>query len=102
MTNAIESLGATRGRLRRIAIRSAAVDDHDVLLEVSDNGMGTTRMNKDPAKGVVDEDSRVHGVSNLYVAGSSIFPTSGIGNPTLTLLAMTYRLSDHLKTEMRA
>lgn len=64
--------------------------------------MGATRMNRDPAKGVVDEQSRVHGVSNLYVAGSSIFPTSGIGNPTLTLLAMTYRLSDHLKKELHA
>lgn len=59
--------------------------------------MGTTRMHRDPAKGVVDENSRVHGVSNLYVAGSSVFPTSGIGNPTLTLLAMTMRLSEHLK-----
>jgi choline dehydrogenase-like flavoprotein len=59
--------------------------------------MGTTRMHRDPAKGVVDENSRVHGVSNLHVAGSSVFPTSGIGNPTLTLLAMTFRLSDHLK-----
>lgn len=59
--------------------------------------MGATRMNRDPAKGVVDANSRVHGVSNLYVAGSSVFPTSGIGNPTLTLLAMTMRLSDHLK-----
>ena len=63
--------------------------------------MGATRMNKDPAKGVVDANSRVHGVANLYVAGSSVFPTSGIGNPTLTLLAMTMRLSDHLKSEMR-
>ena len=39
-TNAIESLGATRGRPRRIAIRSAPLDGHDVLLEVSDNGVG--------------------------------------------------------------
>jgi choline dehydrogenase-like flavoprotein len=51
---------------------------------------------------VVDANSRVHGVSNLYVAGSSVFPTSGIGNPTLTLLAMTMRLSDHLKTQLRS
>ena len=63
--------------------------------------MGTTRMHRDPEEGVVDANSRVHGVSNLYVAGSSVFPTSGIGNPTLTLLAMTMRLSDHLKTEMK-
>jgi choline dehydrogenase-like flavoprotein len=64
--------------------------------------MGSTRMHRDPEKGVVDDDSRVHGVANLYVAGSSVFPTSGIGNPTLTLLAMTYRLSDHLKAQARA
>lgn len=63
--------------------------------------MGATRMHRDPGQGVVDANSRVHGVSNLYVAGSSIFPTSGIGNPTLTLLAMTLRLSDHLKIEMK-
>ncbi|RYG30810.1 MAG: GMC family oxidoreductase, partial [Burkholderiales bacterium] len=70
------------------------------LSSSSRHHMGTTRMNKDPARGVVDETSRVHGVSNLYIAGSSVFPTSGIGNPTLTLLAMTYRLSDHIKQEM--
>jgi choline dehydrogenase-like flavoprotein len=68
---------------------------------VSRHHMGTTRMNRDPAKGVVDENSRVHGISNLYVAGSSVFPTSGIGNPTLTLLAMAMRLTDHLKSQTR-
>lgn len=60
--------------------------------------MGSTRMNNDRRYGVVDSDSRVHGVRNLYVAGSSVFPTSGIANPTLTLVATTLRLSDHLKT----
>ena len=79
--------------------------DRTQFLKISGSSrhhMGTTRMHRDPAKGVVDEQSRVHGVANLYVAGSSVFPTSGIGNPTLTLLAMAYRLSDHLKREMRA
>jgi choline dehydrogenase-like flavoprotein len=79
--------------------------DRSQFLRISGSSrhhMGTTRMHRDPAKGVVDDASRVHGVANLYVAGSSVFPTSGIGNPTLTLLAMTYRLSDHLKREMRA
>jgi choline dehydrogenase-like flavoprotein len=63
--------------------------------------MGATRMSADPAEGVVDTDARVHGLANLYIAGSSIFPTSGIGNPTLTLLAYAMRLSDHLKTELK-
>jgi choline dehydrogenase-like flavoprotein len=63
--------------------------------------MGTTRMHPDPAHGVVDEDCRVHGLSNLFVAGSSVFPTGlGYANPTFTLLALTLRLADHLKTVM--
>jgi choline dehydrogenase-like flavoprotein len=59
--------------------------------------MGTTRMSDDPRQGVVDRNSRVHGMENLFVAGSSVFPTSGASNPTLTLLALTLRLADHLK-----
>ena len=59
--------------------------------------MGTTRMHEDPHHGVVDADSRVHGIANLYVAGASVFPTAGAANPTLTLIAMSLRLSDHLK-----
>jgi len=60
--------------------------------------MGTTRMHKDPKRGVVDENCRVHGTKNLYVAGSSVFPTCGFENPTLTIVAMTYRLADHLRS----
>ena len=59
--------------------------------------MGTTRMSADPRRGVVDADCRVHGVANLYVAGSSVFATSGSANPTLNLLALAYRLADHLR-----
>lgn len=62
--------------------------------------MGTTRMHDSPRQGVVDRNSRVHGVSNLYVAGSSVFPTVGYANPTLTLLALTLRLADHLRAEL--
>jgi len=63
--------------------------------------MGTTRIHLDPTKGVVDPDCRVHSVSNLYVAGSSVFPTSGFANPTYTLVALALRLADHLKDRMR-
>jgi len=62
--------------------------------------MGTTRMHVNPKQGVVDADARVHGISNLYVAGSSIFPTSGSANPTLTIVALALRLADHLKQEL--
>ncbi len=59
--------------------------------------MGTTRMHRRPEKGVVDENCKVHGVENLYIAGSSVFPTGGYANPTLTLIALTLRLTDHIK-----
>jgi choline dehydrogenase-like flavoprotein len=58
--------------------------------------MGTTRMDADPARGVVDRDSRLHALDNVYVAGSSVFPTGGTSNPTLTLVALALRLADHL------
>ncbi|MGI8739291.1 MAG: GMC oxidoreductase [Gammaproteobacteria bacterium] len=58
--------------------------------------MGTTRMHTDRRMGVVDEDCKVHGISNLYIAGSSVFPTGGYANPTLTVVALAVRLADRL------
>jgi len=60
--------------------------------------MGTTRMSTNPRLGVVDEHCQVHGIHNLYIAGSSVFPTSGLSNPTLTIIALSIRLGDRLKT----
>jgi len=62
--------------------------------------MGTTRMHASADKGVVDANCRVHGLANLYIAGSSVFPTSGFANPTLTILALALRLSEHLSGEL--
>ena len=59
--------------------------------------MGTTRMHVNSKEGVVDEHCKVHGIGNLYIAGSSCFPTAGSANPTYTIVAMTLRLADHLK-----
>lgn len=59
--------------------------------------MGTTRMHTDPKKGVVDENCRVHGTSNLYIAGPSVFPTGGYANPALTTVALAVRLADRVK-----
>ena len=61
--------------------------------------MGTTRMHSDPRRGVVDPNCRVHTITNLYVAGSSVFPTGGYANPTVTIVALALRLADHLKTK---
>ncbi|MGI9543054.1 MAG: FAD-dependent oxidoreductase [Cyclobacteriaceae bacterium] len=60
--------------------------------------MGTTRMHDDPKQGVTDANGKVHGLENLHCAGSSCFTTGGAANPTLTLIALTLRLSEHLKT----
>jgi choline dehydrogenase-like flavoprotein len=65
--------------------------------------MGGTRMHPDPARGAVDVNCRVHGLANVWVAGSSVFPTGhGYANPTLTLLALATRLADHLRAELGA
>ena len=64
--------------------------------------IGTTRMHGDPKQGVVDENCKLHSVDNVFVAGSSVFPTSGWTNPTLTIVALAIRLADHLKTVLRA
>jgi choline dehydrogenase-like flavoprotein len=62
--------------------------------------MGTTRMHDSPRQGVVDRDCRVNGVENLYIAGASVFPTSGFANPTLTVVALALRLADHIKERL--
>ena len=59
--------------------------------------MGTTRMADDPAGGVVDRNLRVHGMDNLHVAGSSVFPTGGWAFPTFSLVALSMRLAEHLR-----
>ena len=79
-------------------------EDHDRLkggnlqgFNSNAHNIGTTRMSKDPSQGVVNCDCRIHNVDNLYVAGSSVFPTSSHANPTLMIVAMSLRLADHLK-----
>ncbi|MBA2491564.1 MAG: hypothetical protein H0V34_07595 [Gammaproteobacteria bacterium] len=62
--------------------------------------MGMTRMSADPRRGVVDADCRVHGLSNLFIAGSSVPPTVGSDFPTITTVALALRLSKTLQAVM--
>jgi choline dehydrogenase-like flavoprotein len=62
--------------------------------------IGTTRMHDSPRLGVVDRDCRVYGIKNLYVAGSSVFPTARGIFPTITIIALALRLSDHIAKEL--
>ena len=63
--------------------------------------MGTTRMSDEPAKGVTNADCEVHGVHNLFVAGSSVFPTVGSDSPTITIVALALRLCDKILNDFR-
>ena len=58
--------------------------------------MGTTRMHDNPKRGVVDRHGEVHGVRNLYMAGSSVFPGGGFSNPTMTIVALALRLAERI------
>jgi choline dehydrogenase-like flavoprotein len=68
------------------------------IVQDSAHHMGTTRMHLDPRQGVTDAQGRVHEVQNLFVSGSSLLPTSGYANPTLTIVALAIRLAEHLKS----
>lgn len=87
---------AGRGRLiyhvgkaeRPVAVRAQASDGYHQI--------GTTRMSDDPATGVVDRNCKVHGLGNVFVASSSVFPTAGEANPTFTAVCLSVRLAHHL------
>jgi choline dehydrogenase-like flavoprotein len=98
LTEALQKAGI--GRIYPLIDGSS---NSDWVSKISDgpHQMGTTRMHCDPKLGVVDENCRIHGISNLYVAGTSVFPTVGWANPTLTVVALALRLADHLKQELR-
>ena len=58
--------------------------------------MGTTRMSSSDKNGVVDSNLKLFGTKNLYILGSSVFPTGGHVPPTLTIVALSVRLAEHL------
>jgi len=97
-----KAIGTELGRLNLARLRLddwVLSDDSNWPPELrgGNHHMGTTRMSDDPKKGVVDKDCRVHGMDNLYIAGSSVFSTGGCSPPTLTIVALGLRLADHLK-----
>lgn len=93
--HAIVAQECERHGLGRVEVAAAGPPDPN-----AHHHMGTTRMHEDPRRGVVDEHARVHGIANLFVAGSSVFPTGGFANPTLTIVALAVRLAEHLDTQL--
>jgi choline dehydrogenase-like flavoprotein len=57
---------------------------------------GTCRMAKTAQDGVTDADLKVHETNNLYLCSTGVFPSGSAVNPTLTLVALSIRLADHL------
>lgn len=88
------------GRAGMLRIDKHSREDWMKTMDWGHHHLGTTRMHADPKQGVVDADGLVHGLGNLYVAGSSLFPSYGASNPTMNLVALTLRLGDHLKKVM--
>ena len=104
ITSAIRSQEILDSELRRSGLGRLFLEINEETASEKIKGgwhhMGTTRMHNDPRKGVVDENCRVHGISNLFIAGPSVFPTSGYANPSLTIVALAVKLSDHIKELM--
>ena len=96
------------GELRRLGVGELVPMDESYAdgwpqnLEGGWHQIGTTRAHVDPRRGVVDADCKVHGIANLFIAGSSVFPTSGAAPPTLTIIALALRLADHLRRTIGA
>lgn len=87
------SLDVGEEEIERTLERNGGFDAHHI---------GTTRMADDPAEGVVDRNCRVHGVRNLFIASSAVFPTSGHALPTLTIVALAVRLAAHVHGVLEA
>lgn len=105
LRRALEILGLAVGRsgLGRLKSKIEDSDDPDSWpadMEGSNHHIGTTRMSDAPQTGVVDRNCRVHGMENLYLAGSSVFTTSGANPPTYTIVALALRLAEHLRDRL--
>jgi choline dehydrogenase-like flavoprotein len=106
----VEALGRELDRLGLGSVEPASwLDDGawktDPLISSHPIGgyhhMGTTRMGDDPKSSVTDAQGRVHGMGNLWVAGSSLFPTGGWANPTVTIVALALRSADLISSALR-
>ncbi len=75
----------------------------DIQDKMTFNGhhIGTTRMAATEQEGVVDRNLKLFAVDNLYVAGSSVWASAGISNPTFSIVAFSIRLAEHLARQLK-
>jgi choline dehydrogenase-like flavoprotein len=101
-------LAIVRLEIRRLGIGTASMPSSPEELAEGIGGgflggthaMGTLRMSSSPRGGVVDQRCRVHGISNLFVASSAVFPTGGFAAPTLTIVALAIRVADTVRERL--
>jgi choline dehydrogenase-like flavoprotein len=96
-----ETLKAELNRMKIGDLESPLLDETAAEWPIKTDAshhMGTTRMGTEPKTSVVDQNCKVHTLNNLYVAGSSLFPTAGYAHPTATIIALAIRLADHIKS----
>jgi hypothetical protein len=104
----IENHAIIANDLRGAGGTRAVVDlDYTTLAErvrsearLSSHHIGTTRMSQDLRTGVVDKNCRVHGISNLYIASSAVFPTSSCMSVTLLIVALALRVASSILDEL--
>lgn len=97
----LKTIELGKRKVREILAKLRASDVNELPGSWGHHHMGTCRMGDNPRTSVVNRDLRVHGLKNLFVAGSSVFVTCGVSNPTLTLTALSVRLADHLRSQFR-
>jgi choline dehydrogenase-like flavoprotein len=96
-----------RAELARAGLPAPVLDEWVANVRLQDGVIidmghtaGTTRMSDNPKLGVVNSNCQVHGVAGMYIAGASVFPTSGHVNPTLMILSLAIRLADQIKSDL--
>lgn len=92
----LASRNMARVRLRPWVLGNGTYPDDDE--QIGNHHMGGTRMSKEAKTGVVDSNCRVHGLANLFVCGSSVFPSAGHANPTLSIVQLALRLAAHMSS----
>lgn len=91
-------------RSMQLSAAAGATHSWALPIEVQSGGahlLGTCRMGDDPESSVVDKYHRSHDVPNLFICDGSSMVTSGRGQPTMTIMALAFRASEHIMAAAR-